>query len=237
MDPFRITSKKVLTLVTVIDKQNQRILLGYKKRGFGAHLWNGFGGKVEPGETPKEGAIRELEEEAGITVHPDKLQKTGLLLFLFENDTVGLETHVYKAYEYEGEIRECDEMRPQWFDFADIPYSQMWPDDETWLPLTLKGQDPFFGRICLKRRPLSESASLENGDSGLNPSSSTASSGSTTSTAASTGNLSTTMTNTSFTADQPSNGPFEIFDYHLEHSLPSAPHEIALDGTVASYED
>ncbi|KAF8947160.1 hypothetical protein BGZ52_008155 [Haplosporangium bisporale] len=106
MDPFRITSKKVLTLVMVIDKDNQKILLGYKKRGFGAHLWNGFGGKVEPGETVHQGALRELEEEAGITVESHKLQKAGILMFLFENDPMALETHVYKAYEYHGQIRE-----------------------------------------------------------------------------------------------------------------------------------
>ncbi|KAI8600523.1 NUDIX hydrolase domain-like protein, partial [Dissophora ornata] len=142
-----ITSKKVLTLVMVIDKDQQRILLGYKKRGFGAHLWNGFGGKVEPGETTQQGALRELEEEAGITVNPEHFQKAGLLLFLFENDPVGLETHVYKTYQYEGQIRECDEMRPEWFNFADIPFTQMWDDDKIWLPLLLKEQDPFFGRM------------------------------------------------------------------------------------------
>ena len=34
------------------------ILLGYKKRGFGARKWNGFGGKVEIGETIEEAAKR-----------------------------------------------------------------------------------------------------------------------------------------------------------------------------------
>jgi hypothetical protein len=31
--------------------QKDRILLGYKKRGFGMGKFNGFGGKVEKGET------------------------------------------------------------------------------------------------------------------------------------------------------------------------------------------
>jgi len=38
-----------------------------KKRGFGAHLWNGFGGKVDPNETITAAAIREMEEESGVT--------------------------------------------------------------------------------------------------------------------------------------------------------------------------
>ena len=45
--------KKVLTLVYIRDDEN--ILLGLKKRGFGTGKWNGFGGKVQPGETILEG--------------------------------------------------------------------------------------------------------------------------------------------------------------------------------------
>jgi len=51
-----MTSKKVLSLVFV--REATRILLGYKKRGFGQGWWNGFGGKVEKGETIQEGALR-----------------------------------------------------------------------------------------------------------------------------------------------------------------------------------
>ncbi|KAI1312298.1 hypothetical protein EDD11_002988 [Mortierella claussenii] len=236
MDAFCITSKKVLTLVLVIDKNQQRILLGYKKRGFGAHLWNGFGGKLEPGETTKQGALRELEEEAGITVQPEKLIKAGLLLFLFENDPMALETHVYKTYEYEGEITECDEMRPQWFNFADIPFDQMWEDDRIWLPMLLKGQDPFFGRMYFKRKPLEDSTEGAPIDTTLLPAA-TVSTTTTTTTTASHINLSTTMTTTSFTTAQPKSGPFAMCDYHLEHDLASVPREVAFDGTVASYED
>ena len=45
--------KKVLTLVYIRDDEN--ILLGLKKRGFGTGKWNGFGGKVQVGETILEG--------------------------------------------------------------------------------------------------------------------------------------------------------------------------------------
>ncbi|KAG0031715.1 hypothetical protein BGZ81_000724 [Podila clonocystis] len=222
MDPFRITSKKVLTLVLVIDKDNHKILLGYKKRGFGAHLWNGFGGKVEPGETVRQGALRELEEEAGITVDDHKLQKAGILLFVFENDPVGLETHIYHAHEYYGQIRECDEMRPQWFDIKDIPYEQMWEDDKIWLPEMLKGQDPFYGRMYFKRKPLA-------GEEGKGTVEAAA--------PASTTNISLTMLTAPFTNAQPKSGPFAMFDHHLDLNLSKVPKEIALDGTIALYED
>jgi len=42
--------------------EQDRILLGMKKRGFGAGWWNGFGGKVQQGETIEEAAKRSTKE-------------------------------------------------------------------------------------------------------------------------------------------------------------------------------
>lgn len=69
--------KKVLTLCLLC--QPPRILLGMKKRGFGAGRWNGFGGKLEQGESIEEAAKREFLEEAGITV--GEIDKRGVLEF------------------------------------------------------------------------------------------------------------------------------------------------------------
>lgn len=60
---------KLLTLMLVFKNESKQVLLGMKKRGFGANKYNGFGGKVEKGETILEGANRELKEEAGIVAH------------------------------------------------------------------------------------------------------------------------------------------------------------------------
>ena len=64
-------SRKVLTLVFLRDAT--RVLLGMKKRGFGVGKWNGFGGKVEPGETVVEAAAREVREECGYCVKTEDL--------------------------------------------------------------------------------------------------------------------------------------------------------------------
>ena len=60
------TRRKVLTLVLL--REGTKVLLGMKKRGFGVGKWNGFGGKVEAGETVVEAAAREVNEECGLTV-------------------------------------------------------------------------------------------------------------------------------------------------------------------------
>ena len=51
-----MTNNKLLTLVFVFN--GGKILLGMKKRGFGAGRWNGFGGKVDSTETIEAGAKR-----------------------------------------------------------------------------------------------------------------------------------------------------------------------------------
>ncbi len=50
--------KKVLTLCLL--HTDTHVLLGKKKRGFGAGKWNGFGGKVEAGESADSRLGREL---------------------------------------------------------------------------------------------------------------------------------------------------------------------------------
>lgn len=127
-----------MLLTLLIIHQKRKILLGMKKRGFGAGRWNGFGGKVDKEETIQQAALRELEEEAGITAL-DAVEH-GTITFIFDNDPVHLEVHVFSATKYAGNITESDEMAPQWFSDDAIPYENMWADDKLWLPLLLEGK-------------------------------------------------------------------------------------------------
>ncbi len=137
--------KKKMTLCYL--QNDSQILLGLKKKGFGEGRWNGFGGKVEAGELAEQAAARELEEEAGIKALI--LKKRGVLDFEFKGQAELLEVHIFSASEFEGELLESDEMKPQWFDFNDIPYDKMWPDDRHWLPLFLAGKN-FSGHFYFR---------------------------------------------------------------------------------------
>jgi len=44
------------------------------------------------------------------------------------------------ARDWEGEIKETEEMKPKWFDINSIPYEEMWVDDKFWLPQVLEGK-------------------------------------------------------------------------------------------------
>lgn len=138
--------KKVLTLC--IAYENKKILLGMKKRGFGVGRWNGFGGKVEEGETIFESAKRECEEEAGIKVL--EMEEKGIIDFEFQNDPKILEVHIFEIIKFDGFPEESEEMEPRWFYLDEIPFKQMWPDDVHWMPLFLSGKK-FKGKFLFDR--------------------------------------------------------------------------------------
>ncbi len=138
--------KKQLTLCMVTKEG--KILLGMKKRGFGVGRWNGFGGKVEPGESVYDAAKRELVEESGVVA--ERMEEVGVLEFAFQEDSKTLEVHIFRIELFHGEPVESDEMKPQWFGFDAIPYDQMWPDDTYWLPVFLAGKK-FTGKFLFDR--------------------------------------------------------------------------------------
>jgi 8-oxo-dGTP diphosphatase len=119
-----------------------RILLIEKKRGLGAGKINAPGGRLEPGETPIEAAVRELKEEIG--VEATNVREHGELSFAFV-DGYNLHCHVFRADTCVGQPIETDEANPFWVPLAEIPYPKMWADDATWLPHLIAG-DRFRGR-------------------------------------------------------------------------------------------
>jgi 8-oxo-dGTP diphosphatase len=113
-----------------------RVLLIRKKRGLGAGKVNGPGGKIEPGETALESAIREVQEE--ICVTPMEIEERGMLHFQFA-DGYSLECAVFMAGDLEGDPTETVEAAPFWVSIDAVPYDEMWADDRHWLPHVLAG--------------------------------------------------------------------------------------------------
>ena len=122
-------------------RSGDQILLALKKRGFGMGRWNGAGGKLEPGETIEQALVRESVEEIGVT--PTNWTAVGQLDFVQDAETADpghMFVYAYIADAWEGEPTESEEMMPKWFHVEDIPYQDMWGDDEFWLPYVLDGK-------------------------------------------------------------------------------------------------
>jgi 8-oxo-dGTP diphosphatase len=128
-------------------RKNQQLLLIRKKRGLGAGKVNAPGGKIEPGETPLDAAIRETQEEVGVL--PLNLSARGILQFQFL-DGYSLYCTVFIATDLIGTPLETPEAIPFWVPENAVPYSEMWEDDQHWLPQMLQG-DFFNGRFTFDR--------------------------------------------------------------------------------------
>ncbi len=133
--------EQIATLVFVIS--GERVLLIHKKRGLGAGKINGPGGRIDPGESPLECAVREVQEELRVT--PIGLAQSGELLFQF-TDGLSIHVTVFMASGCIGEPQETEEAKPLWAPLDKIPYEQMWADDRLWIPLMLEGKN-FEGRF------------------------------------------------------------------------------------------
>lgn len=126
------------TLIILSNIHERKLLLGKKLRGFGTGKYNGFGGRIEIGETPAQCAQRELMEEANLDVDLEQFEKgsVGTLSFTFQDrKDIEMTVHLFHVNvhfnhvplnddrNFKGviidphTIRPCDEMIPEWFDW------------------------------------------------------------------------------------------------------------------------
>lgn len=134
-------AQQLATLLFVI--RDGEILLIHKKRGLGAGKINGPGGRLHGGESPLQGAIREVREELLVT--PVEVEHCGELAFQFV-DGLSIHVEVFRANDCVGEPQETDEAKPLWVPLDQIPFERMWADDRHWIPLML-ARTKFSGRF------------------------------------------------------------------------------------------
>lgn len=132
-------------------KENE-ILLGIKTRKVGAGLRNGYGGKIEEGQTPTQAAVDELFDETGgknnkgkgIKCNEKDLIPCAVVDFYFPHNHSGnpeFRVIIYLTVQFTGEPEKTDEMLdPKWFDIDSMPYDQMMPGDRLIIPPILDGK-------------------------------------------------------------------------------------------------
>lgn len=130
-------NKKIIaTLVIVEDTEKNSLLMIKHNRGVNQGFYNFPGGKLDAGETPEQGAVREVKEETGIDA--TRLKNIGLLDF----PTMNFEVHVFYSDEFQGALIEnSEEVNVFWQDKDHVPISEMRDADKIWVPEALSGQD------------------------------------------------------------------------------------------------
>ena len=130
------------TLIYIQDPHGRRLMLHRvkKENDLNKDKWIGVGGKMEPGESPEECALRETYEETGLTLTDYAYR--GLVTFVsdrWETEYMSL----FTATGYEGELKECDEGELQWLTAEEFAALPQWEGDKIFLRL-LEENVPFF---------------------------------------------------------------------------------------------
>ena len=124
-------------IVYITDRKQGKVLLIMKKTGLGQGKVSAPGGRLEPGETFLQAAIRECQEEVSLTpLAPEKRME---LHFQFTSG-YAMYGEAFFTDSWEGEERPSDEADPFWCDLDKIPWDNMWEDDRLWLPQALNGK-------------------------------------------------------------------------------------------------
>lgn len=127
--------------------RSDEVLLGMKKRGHGVNYLNGFGGKLQPRETPLDATVRELKEESGLEADPSAIEPTGILTVMGSGKPMVI--YLSRCLSWEGVPEETEEMRPAWFTVGHklangtfvnhLPLEEMWPNDRLWIIAAVLG--------------------------------------------------------------------------------------------------
>ncbi|HEX5935238.1 MAG TPA: 8-oxo-dGTP diphosphatase MutT [Pseudorhizobium sp.] len=110
-----------------------RILLAQRPEGKSlAGLWEFPGGKVEPGETPEETLVRELEEELGVSTRVPCLAPLTFASHTYESFHLLMPLYICRRYEGIPVGREGQAVK--WVRSRDLRSYPMPPADEPLIP-------------------------------------------------------------------------------------------------------
>lgn len=124
-------TKTVGTVCFIV--KDYKVLLAEIEYPDGRQLWNGIGGVIEEGETPAQAVIREIGEETKLIVNEQDVQEKAVI------NANNLELHVLVAHAWSGTLETIDPTLRQlkWFPVDAVPYDQMHPGNNEWLPAIL----------------------------------------------------------------------------------------------------
>ena len=144
-----------LATLCYIRHAGQTLMVHRIKKANDMHMgkWNGLGGKLEPGETPEECAVREVYEESGLVVR-NPLWK-GLLTFPGFANEEDWYAHVFVMCDFTGELIDSPEGRLEWIDDSRLLDLNLWEGDRIFIPWL--DQPGFFsGKFVYKNNLLVE---------------------------------------------------------------------------------
>ena len=126
-----MTSRKSIEVVAAVIRRGTRIFATQRGYGDWKDWWEFPGGKMEPGETPKDALVREIREELDAEVRVGELLKT----VEWDYPAFHLTLHCYWCSLASEEMHLLEHESARWLDAAALDSVRWLPADEQLLPL------------------------------------------------------------------------------------------------------
>ncbi len=100
----------------------------------------GIGGRLEPGESAADAAVRAVREAVGVVVAASDLRLAGAVERHFPTRPAWSErSRVFVCSRWRGDPIRTDGVAPRWYGLDAVPYRRMRDDASRWLPGVLHG--------------------------------------------------------------------------------------------------
>ena len=124
---FKTPSAVIVMLMRTVNGRKQVLLQRRQNTGFADGKWDfSYAGHVEHGESMKKTAVREAEEELGITIEEDSLGFVALVHKREKDIDLTYVNAYFECNEFEGEPKICEPFKCSEIGWFDIDYL---PDD------------------------------------------------------------------------------------------------------------
>jgi len=134
---------KLATLCYVIDKTSNKTLMLHrtkKENDYHEGKWNGLGGKLEQGESPEDCVIREIKEEAGLTIKSPKMR--GFITFPFFDGVDDWYVFLFTVENFSGKIIDSPEGNLEWIPNDRLTELNLWDGDKIFLEWVFSENSP-----------------------------------------------------------------------------------------------
>ncbi len=144
MNAYQSGNQKVIPAVLLYAFLDDRVLMIEK-----ADHWNGLGGKLELGESPLEAAVREFDEESGLSSRPEQWRWLGHLYFPNfrpqKQEDWSVTVWTIELQE-SAPLQNPPEGKLHWVPLREVSQLTLWDGDTQFIPHVLS-RTPFQGTL------------------------------------------------------------------------------------------